>query len=839
MNLTIKKIRSYSKVKTTKNCAVSFITIFLLGIAPSFAVDYSFSGKIIDDASDKPIYGALIELIINDVRIQTISSDESGYFSLPIEKSTSSKLAISLIGYHPRDLHLDNATINSDRTTIIRLIASPIELAATEIIGQSEILNRKRVGTATKISSKTVKLIKPIGTQELLTLVPGVNAYADDGFSNSRLSIGIRGINPRRSSRVLILEDGIPIQPAVYVYPNAYYNPPAERIDEVEVIKSSGAVRFGPQTMGGVINYKTIRPGDQKGWNAQITSGNNSYLSLNAQRLGLTNGKLTTDIQGLYKRGDGFRDNNVFEQYNATIKTKYTISDRKILYFKINGNLEDSNATYTGLTEYSFNTQPNFNPKPFDNFNVKRAAIDLIYTARISDDIIENTSVYFNVFDRRWWREDDIFTRASSWQKGDLTAVPYYQTGDIVRVGGGQSSFGILRTFYVGGIARDYQLPHTVMGNPANAEIGVRGHWERFIDDKKVGLAPNSRNGIYYTGIIDDPNNPVAIVGQSHHYETSAFSIYAQDKIKLGQLSIDSGVRLETFRQSRVDRLRGSILADKVSLVLLPGFGLNYSIGNSNIFGSIHRGYTPPSSGTLKVTNFGADIASGGLDLKSEKSWNIEVGTRTKSQNFAVEVTGFLVKIEDLVAAGRGTAFKNLGSVDTWGIELGGKYSFSSIHNLLPDLNLSYTYLQTEITSGLVSSTQKAGGVTINLEGNELPYAPANTLTVGFEKAIKNGLSIRTDFNFVDQVYTDFENVTSTSNRGDTGPVPSYSIINASLDYPVIDRWHLFLSAKNLTDKIYIGSRLHSNPGQPQAHLSSGILIGPRRQINIGIRQSL
>ena len=832
-------IRSYFNVSKNISYAICFLAIFILNASDTFAESYNFSGRIIDEYSDEPIYGALIEVIVDGVRTKTITSDEFGEFFIPIENVFSSKLVISLIGYHRKDLSLDKAAIYSDQITLIRLTANPIELAPTEIIGQSEISNRKRVGTATKIPSKTVKLIKPIGTQELLSLVPGVNAYADDGFSNSRLSIGIRGINPRRSSRVLILEDGIPIQPAVYVYPNAYYNPPSERIDEVEVIKSSGSVRFGPQTMGGVINYKTIRPGDQRGWNTQITGGNNSYFSLNTQRLGLTKGNLTTDIQGLYKRGDGFRENNSFEQYNATIKTKYTISDRRVLYLKINGNFEDSNATYTGLTEYSFNTRPNFNPKPFDNFNVKRASIDLIHTARISDKIIENTSIYFNVFDRRWWREDDIFTRASTWEKGDLTAVPYYQTGDIVRVGGGQSSFGILRTFYVGGIARDYQLPHTFLGKTANAEIGVRGHWERFIDDKKVGLSPNARNGIYYTGMIDDPNDPVAIVGQSHHYETSALSLYAQDKIDFGKLAIDSGIRLETFRQSRVDRLRGSILADKVSLVLLPGLGLNYSIGSSNIFGSIHRGYTPPSSGTLKVTNFGADIASGGLDLKSEKSWNIEVGARTKSQNVAIELTAFLVKIEDLVAAGRGTAFKNLGSVDTRGIELGGKYAFSSINNLLPDLHLSYTYLQTEIRRGLVSSTQRAGGVTVDLTGNELPYAPEHTLTFGFEKSIENGLSLRTDFNYVDQVYTDFENVTSTSNRGDTGPVPSYSIINASLDYPVIDRWHLFLSAKNITDKIYIGSRLHSNPGQPQAHLSSGILIGPRRQINVGIRQSL
>jgi Fe(3+) dicitrate transport protein len=36
-------------------------------------------------------------------------------------------------------------------------------------------------------------------------------------------------------------------------------------------------------------------------------------------------------------------------------------------------------------------------------------------------------------------------------------------------------------------------------------------------------------------------------------------------------------------------------------------------------------------------------------------------------------------------------------------------------------------------------------------------------------------------------------------------------------------------------DEKYIGSRLHSNPGQPEAGLSSGIMPGPRRQINLGV----
>ena len=92
---------------------------------------------------------------------------------------------------------------------------------------------------------------------------------------------------------------------------------------------------------------------------------------------------------------------------------------------------------------------------------------------------------------------------------------------------------------------------------------------------------------------------------------------------------------------------------------------------------------------------------------------------------------------------------------------------------------------------------------------------------------------------FVDEVFTDFENIERTFNRGDTGPIPSYSILNASVDYSVSDSWQVSLAAKNLLDEVYIGSRLHSNAGQPQANLSSGILIGPRRQINLGLKRGI
>ncbi len=794
-------------------------------------------GSVIDKETEQPILGAVVQIESDGQVLAETTTGKDGSFHLAEDIRGEKQIHVSSVGYNRHSEVLALAA-DSTHNLEIALSARTFQLAPIEIIGESSQRHRKLTGTMSMLEPEIVDLIKPVGTQELLELIPGINGYADDGFSNSRLSIGIRGLNPRRSARVLILEDGVPIQPALYIYPNAYYNPPADRIDAVEVIKSSAALRYGPQTIGGVINYTTRKPDGTKAFANLLTGGNNGYYSAFSELRGVGNpDKVVSDIQLLYKHGDGFRENNTFDQVNGTVKTLFQLSPEKTLYLKLNGNYENSNATYTGLTEYSFETDPNFNPKEHDNFKILRPSLDVIYTNRMSTNLVSNTIMYTSVFDRRWWREDDIFVRPAALETGNLVPVPYFQTGDLVRTGNRKSNFGILRTFYVGGIEQNYTFNHAIAGNLGHAELGGRVHWERFIDDKKIGDAPDARDGVYYTGTPGSEEDPVKIVGQSHHYETIALALYAKERMRFQRLVVTPGLRFEVFKQERVDRLRGAVFADKVSSVLLPGIGVNYEFGHFNFFGGIHRGYTAPSSGALKITNFGQNVDVGGLDLEPEKSWNMELGFRSRLPGIRLETSGFFVKIEDLVAAGRGTAFKNLGKVDLSGVETAMTLGLSELVSVLPDLNLSYTYLQTKIVDGIVKSATIAGNVDVELNGNELPYAPRHTFTIGLAKQIGHIIRMRADLRFVDEVFTDFENLQKTFNRGDTGPIPSYAIANASIDYQITRQWQVFLTAKNILDHVYIGSRLHSNAGQPEANLSSGILIGPRRQILFGIKQ--
>ena len=820
------------KIKLLKYSIVLFFT-FLNGDDHETVV----SGTVYRNEKNIPLQGANVVFRSESGQQYGASTDINGMFNISEISPGNYDIKISFIGFED---YSKNIIIETGKVYKVDAILSiePILMAKLEIISEVETPYDKMPGAATVMDMQTLKLVNPIGTQEMLEYVPGINAFADDGIGNSRISIGVRGLNPRRSSRVLILEDGVPIQPALYVYPNMYYNPPSDRIDQIEVIKGSGTILYGPQTMGGVINYFTKRPRNEFGGTLKVTGGENGYGSLFAEVGGWGNGKLKPELQLLLKRGDGFRQNNSFQQINSTFKLNYIRSSSKNLYLKGNLNYENSNATYTGLTEWSFENDPTFNPKEHDNFKVFRAAIDFIQSEKLSSTLTKSTTAFASFFDRRWWRENDIFIKASDLGEDSPSAQPYYSTFDLVRVGNGKNNFGILRTFYVLGLERSYKIKHDLFNRPSKMETGWRVYAERFIDDRQTGFTndsvytPDAREGVYFRGSGDS----LEILGTSHHYETIALSGFLSESIDFGTLTLRPGLRIELFEQTRVDRMQGSIYQDKTLFVVLPGIAFSKSINGLNIFGGIHRGFTPPSSGALKILNFGEGLEDSGLDLDSERSWNKEFGLRGRSSLFDYEFAGFHIDIENLVAAGRGTAFKNLGKVTTQGIEARTSLLLSNIFSLLPDMDISYAFLATEVKDAtIISNVSGTAGSEVSINGKELPYSPDHTLTVGLEYNSSPKMNLRADLRYVSEVYTDFENIEKTDDIGVTGPIPSYNIFNISGSYKVSPQLKIFFSGKNITDEVYIGSRLHSNPGQKEANISSGIIPGPRRQVNIGL----
>ena len=260
-----------------KSKLFKYFIVLLMGVLFGDDHETKVSGTVYRNEKNIPLQGANVIFKGQSGNEYGASTDNNGMFNINEISPGDYNIKISFIGFEDFSKSI---LIESGKVYKVDAILSiePILMAKLEIISEVETPYEVMPGAATVMDMHTLKLVNPIGTQEMLEYVPGINAFADDGIGNSRISIGIRGLNPRRSSRVLILEDGVPIQPALYVYPNMYYNPPADRIDQIEVIKGSGTVLYGPQTMGGVINYFTKRPRNEFGGALKITGGENGLI---------------------------------------------------------------------------------------------------------------------------------------------------------------------------------------------------------------------------------------------------------------------------------------------------------------------------------------------------------------------------------------------------------------------------------------------------------------------------------------------------------------------------------------------------------------------------------
>jgi len=92
-------------------------------------------------------------------------------------------------------------------------------------------------------------------------------------------NIGIRGLSSA-DYKTLILEDGVPVAPGLFVGNGRYHNPRIERIDGIEVLRGAGSLRYDPSTLGGVINYLTKNP--ERGLRTDLHAG-----SFNTRRWGI------------------------------------------------------------------------------------------------------------------------------------------------------------------------------------------------------------------------------------------------------------------------------------------------------------------------------------------------------------------------------------------------------------------------------------------------------------------------------------------------------------------------------------------------------------------------
>lgn len=773
----------------------------------------SISGRVLDQN------GAIVSNITVRLRQRgttfdhTVITNESGAFRFDELVQSNYELSASGAGFSAvsEELRLSHGEARELNLTLKPgAIAAAVVVNSTRMAGTPEIVEQTP-GSIEIIDAKTLEDSRPFTSSEALRKVTGINARDEEGFG-LRPNIGIRGLNPTRSSKVLLLEDGIPLTYAPYGDNSSYYHPPIDRFESVEILKGSGQISYGPSTVGGVINFITPAPPVKPSGYLALTGGNRDYFNGHIN-YGGTWGDTGLLFDYTRKQGELARRDQRSGLNDFNFKSVTTFGSRQALTFKANYYGERSNITYSGLREAEYLADPRQSIFRNDHFSGNRYGASATHSFVINSNLLMTTNAYGSIFQRDWWRQSSNSgerpNRLNTLAGGDPDCLGM---ADLNTTCGNQ---GRLRRYYVRGVETRLRATHRLFGISNETDFGGRIHFETQERQQQNGDLPTSRNGVLV---------------ESNRRRNSAYSAFVQNRFLFGDLTITPGLRVEHIKFERTNRLanNGSGVTGRSELTqLIPGLGLSYHVArDTTIFAGLHRGFAPPRTEDI-ITN-----AGGSIDLDPELSWNYELGVRTRPRaGLSLEATLFRMDYENQIiaaslAGGVGSALTNGGETLHQGVELSGRVDsgviFKSPHNFY--FRAAYTYLRdAEFTGTRFSNVSGFGNVSIN--GNRLPYAPEHMLNTSFGYSNPSGLDAFLEAVHLSSQFGDDLNTIVPTPDGQRGLIPGYTTWNATGNYRV-ERMHttLFVTVKNLFDSTYIVDR------------SRGILPGSPRLLQAGFK---
>jgi Fe(3+) dicitrate transport protein len=797
--------------------AIGFVFIACFPISAQVTGSLSLNGR--------PLKGALVHV---QSEIGPVYSDKNGFFSL-----SSSPGLIRLKVVSMSSLEWDT-TFNYDGKKVFLLKdlePSSHEISQVEILGNKAEAMRHLPGAAALIPATLIQSLQPVQANEVLRKVPGVHAVDEEGMG-LRANIGFRGLDPDRSRYVLVLEDGVPVSLSPYGEPEMYYAPSIDRMEQVEVLKGSSSIAYGPRTIAGVVNYRTVDPSIQPSGLLQMNAGPGGYVSALA-RYSTTAGSTGIVVSYLRKQTDDFGTLRL-RLNDVNTKFRWMISSREALTLKIGLYDEESNSTYIGLTRsmYEEGRYDFTRLAPDDQFVIRRYSASLSYLFDINDRLRLEVLGFAYTTQRNWNRQD--FTYSALDSNGMLLPRPADYSGvtwgDTTVSGGAifmrNSTGNRNRRFDVVGLEPRLRYVFSTGSLKHEVLAGLRMMAEKAYEIRINGKLPGALSG----EISEDEVRPV-----------QGYSAFVSARFSAGRgLEFHPGIRMEymqfereiyrgRYRIGSATQVRDTLINNESSLSqLVPGLGFNYVIRKEfQLFGGVHRGFAPPR---LKDA-----ITSDGVDqqLSAELSWNYEIGSRTKLFNgMEVSLTAFLLDFENQVipvsesSGGTGTGLINGGETSSRGLEASINGQFHPLRNKHWTVRylVNFTYTEARFSSDRFSGSAEER---INISGNRLPYAPEWTGNALLILVMPKGFELQYNLQYTGTQFTDARNTIQAPANGLTGKLPAYTVMDAGL------AWHwqkagtrFNFMVRNFTDERYIYTR------RPQ-----GIRVGLERMLFFGVRK--
>ena len=657
------------------------------------------------------------------------------------------------------------------------LMAKEIELPSINVIDRQEGGASSIPGAIDIISPEEMEMIQPASLQDALKTVPGVNARDEEGYG-AIPNIGIRGLSPNRSTKVLILEDGAPIQPSLFLSNASYYSPPVERISSIEVLKGATGLRYGPNTIGGVINYQSKTPlkdGIVKG-----KLGSHGYRLLELEAGTSSEQKsMGGGINLITSEANGFR-NNGYRMNDILVKGGMAIGQSQWLGLKLTRYENEINTSYVGLRPDEFIHTPTKNPAPDDQFLSNRTSFDINHELEIDTSTKLKTLMYWSQLERNFWRRDVASKTRQGTSFVDCGGTAYCVTGRN-------------RNFDMLGIDSRLFTNYQAFGIQNESEIGVRLHSETMSNKtERSNAGPSARTGV----ITGNENN-----------DAKAVALYLQNRFLFtDQFAVTPGVRVESYRQNRKNEMNG-VQGQANNTELVPGIGATWQLAPElQLYSSVYKGFAPAM--------ISAAISGDGVDQKldAERSMNIEFGFRGQAQKWTYEGAAFRMDFSNQIvnqALSGGISKTNGGQSLHQGAEGALGYAITSAWSVLA--NATY-----------IPVAEFKGGA-LGPIGNRIPYTPKLTGNLGLNYS-KDGLKSFLNAYHVSSQYADSVNTVEESNDGTKGLIPAFTTLNWSVVYSPQKHLKLFGIIRNLFDKKFISGR---SP--------DGIFPGAERNFELGL----
>ncbi len=689
-------------------------------------------------------------------------------------------------------------------------------------------------GGAQVLGRATMERARVSSTNEALRKLAGVNVRDEEGLG-LRPNIGIRGLNPTRSTKTLLLEDGIPITLAPYGDNAAYYHPPVGRMERIEVLKGAGSILHGPQTVGGVINYITPGLPVESGATLRFTGGNNGLVN-GYLRGAAVNGDVGAVVDLGRWRAEGARENVSSDVTDASIKLFVPLGAGHQVIAKTNVYREASRVTYSGLTEGEWAANPRQNPFRNDFFTIDRLGGTIAHefsrkTRRLT------TTLYGHDISRPWWRQS-----SNSGQRPNDRSDP--ACGGMQNLESGCGNEGRIRRYRVIGAESRYSQPLRLSALFGTLDAGARVHREVQQRQQINGASFDSRTS-------GPATNPGSGLVEDNRRSTDAVAAWAQARLGTARFTVTSGLRVERLNIARRNFRPVAGNPDGVSgatslTELIPGVGTTFTaLPALTLFAGVHRGFSPPRNEDIISNTTGSVV-----ELDPERSWNYEAGLRwVPRATWTVDMTAFRMDFSNQiipasVAGGTGATLTSAGRTLHQGLELDVRADLGAGRAVTPFVRLATTWVPVARTVGTRFAYIGTGGADVaskvyaeqngtgtrsrlDVSGKRLPYAPELTTTATLGLRHRGGADASVEAVHIGQQFGDAANTRVTVADGQQGILPTNTVWNVAGNLP-LRRLGVtaFATAKNLFGELVIVDR------------TRGLLPGMRRLVQAGVERS-